>query len=67
MKKQYFLNANIVDPANSVEELGGLIINENGKIEAIGKKVNKNNIPSREKFIDPVSYTHLTLPTNSLV
>ncbi len=52
MKKQYFLNANIVDPANSVEELGGLIINENGKIEAIGKKVNKNNIPSREKFID---------------
>ena len=59
MKKQYFLNANIVDPANSVEELGGLIINENGKIEAIGKKVNKNNIPSRET----VSYTHLTLPT----
>ena len=52
MKKQYFLNANIVDPANSLEELGGLIINENGKIEAIGKKVNKNNIPSREKFID---------------
>ena len=52
MKKQYFLNANIVDPYNSIEELGGLIINENGKIEAIGKKVNKNNIPSREKFID---------------
>ena len=35
-----------------MEELGGLIINENGKIEAIGKKVNKNNIPSREKFVD---------------
>ena len=52
MKKKYFLNANIVDPANSIEELGGLIINENGKIEAIGKKVNKNNIPSREKFVD---------------
>ena len=52
MKKQYFLNANIVDPANSIEELGGLIISEDGKIEAIGKKVNKNNIPSREKFID---------------
>ena len=52
MKKQYFLNANIVDPDNSIEELGGLIISEDGKIEAIGKKVNKNNIPSREKFID---------------
>ena len=52
MKKKYFLNANIVDPHNSIEEVGGLIINEEGKIEAIGKKVNKNNIPSREKFID---------------
>ena len=52
MKKKYFLNANIVDPANSIDEVGGLIIDENGKIEAVGKKVNKNNIPSREKFID---------------
>ncbi len=52
MKKKYFLNANIVDPHNSIEEIGGLIISEEGKIEAIGKKVNKNNIPSREKFID---------------
>ncbi len=52
MKKKYFLNANIVDPYNSIEEIGGLIVNEEGKVEAIGKKVNKNNIPSREKFID---------------
>ena len=52
MKKKYFLNAHIIDPKNSIDELGGLIINENGKIEAVGKKVNKNNIPSREKFID---------------
>ena len=52
MKKKYFLNANIVDPYNSIEEIGGLIIDEEGKIEAIGKKVNKNNIPSRENFID---------------
>ncbi len=51
-KKKYFLNANIIDPYNSLEENGGLIIDENGKIEAIGKKVNKNNIPTREKFID---------------
>ena len=47
MKKQYFLNAKIIDPKNSIDEIGGLIIGENGKIEAIGKKVN------------PVSYTHL--------
>ena len=52
MKKKYFLNGNILDPHNSIEEMGGLIISEDGKIEAVGKKVNKNNIPSREKFVD---------------
>ena len=43
MKKQYFINANIIDPHNSLNENGGLIIDEDGKIEAIGKKVNNNN------------------------
>jgi len=52
MKKQYFLNANIIDTHNSLNEVGGLIIGDNGLVEAIGKKVNKNNIPSREKVID---------------
>ena len=52
MKKKYFLNANIIDPQNSIDEIGGMIINEEGKIEAVGKKVNSNNIPSREKYID---------------
>ena len=52
MKKKYFVNANIIDPHNSLNEIGGIIIGENGKIEAIGKKVNTNNIPSREKIID---------------
>ena len=52
MKKKIFLNAYIVDPKNSLDEKGGLIISESGKIEAVGKKVNKNNISSREKYID---------------
>ena len=52
MKKQYFINANIIDPYNSINENGGLIIGEDGFIEAVGKKVNINNIPSREKVID---------------
>ena len=52
MKKQYLLNANIIDPHNSINEVGGLIIGENGTVEAVGKKVNRNNIPSREKTID---------------
>ena len=52
MKKKYFINANIIDPYNNISEIGGLIIGEDGKIEGVGKKVNKNNIPSREKVID---------------
>ena len=52
MKKQYFLNANIIDTHNSLNEVGGLIIGDNGLVEAIGKNVNKNNIPSKEKLID---------------
>ena len=52
MKRQYFINANIIDPHNSINENGGLIINENGLIEAIGKKVNINNLPSKEKIVD---------------
>ncbi len=52
MKKKYFINANIIDPHNSLNEIGGIIIGENGKFEAVGKKVNTNNIPSREKIID---------------
>ena len=52
MKKQYFINANIIDPQNSINEVGGLIIGEDGKVEAIGKKVNTNNLPTREKHVD---------------
>jgi|TARA_B110000196_G_scaffold309988_1_gene312280 dihydroorotase len=52
MKKQFFINAKIIDPHNSLNEVGGLIVGEEGLIEAIGKKVNKNNIPAREKVID---------------
>ena len=52
MKKQYFINGNIIDPYNSINEIGGLIIGDKGQLEAVGKKVNTNNIPSREKVID---------------
>ena len=33
MKKKYYLNANIVDPANNIDEIGGIIIDENGHIK----------------------------------
>ena len=52
MKKKYFINGNIIDPHNSINEIGGLIIGDKGQLEAVGKKVNTNNIPSREKVID---------------
>ena len=52
MKKKYFINGNIIDPHNSINEIGGLIIDDKGQLEAVGKKVNTNNIPSREKTID---------------
>ena len=38
MKKKFFLNANIIDPFNGIDEIGGLIVNEEGKIEALEKK-----------------------------
>ena len=42
----------LVTPFNKTEAFKLGIIDENGKIEAVGKKVNKNNIPSREKYIN---------------
>ena len=34
IKKKYFLNANIIDPKNSIDEVGGLIVGENGLIKS---------------------------------
>ena len=49
MKKQYFINGNIIDPYNSLKENGGLIVGEDGKIEAIGKKVNTQQFTNKRK------------------
>ena len=32
IKKKYFLNANIIDPQNSIEEIGGLIVSDHAPI-----------------------------------
>ena len=52
MKEKYFINARIIDPSQGIDEIGGLIVDANGKIKAVGKKVNKENIPSRSEKID---------------
>ena len=52
MKEQYIINANIVDPGNNFQSLGGIIISNEGKIKAIGKKVTKLNIPKNVEIYD---------------
>jgi dihydroorotase len=52
MKEKYLINARIVDPKNQINEYGGLIINEKGKIKALGKKVTNENLPKNVEKID---------------
>ena len=54
MKKKYFINANIIDPYNSLNETGGLIINENGKI--LGK-YRKMHIPDDPQYYEKFYFT----------
>lgn len=44
MKKQCISNARIIDPKNNLDEIGGILINEQGRIEAIGKNVTELNV-----------------------
>ncbi len=52
MKEKFLINAKIIDPSQNIDILGGLIIDEKGKIKAIGKDVNKSSIPSKAEVID---------------
>tara|TARA_B100000686_G_C16737577_1_gene944557 strand:- start:24 stop:1316 length:1293 start_codon:yes stop_codon:yes gene_type:complete len=52
MKEKYLINARIIDPANQVDEIGGLIIDPQGLIKAVGKKVTNGNLPTDSKKID---------------
>ena len=36
MIEKYFINARIIDPSQNLDVNGGLIVNEKGKIKAIG-------------------------------
>ena len=46
------INTRIIDPQNNIDEVGGILIDENGKIKAVGKKVSKENAPKDCKIID---------------
>ena len=52
MKEKYLINARIIDPKNNIDEIGGLIIDSNGLIKAVGKKVSNGNLPASAKKID---------------
>ena len=52
MKEKYLINARIIDPKNQMDEIGGLIIDVNGKIKAVGKKVTNGNLPASAEKIN---------------
>jgi len=52
MKEKYLINARIIDPKNQMDEIGGLIVDANGKIKAAGKKVVNGNLPTGVEKID---------------
>ena len=52
MKEKYLINARILDPKNKIDEIGGLIIDQKGQIKAVGKEVNKTNLPNEASKLD---------------
>ena len=52
MKEKYFINARIIDPSQNLDEVGGVIVDEKGKIKSVGKNVKKGNIPTKAEKID---------------
>jgi len=50
MKKKAIINTRILDPRNNIDEIGGILIDDSGKIEAVGKKVTKENVSDAEIY-----------------
>ncbi len=52
MKIKCLINTRIIDPENNIDEIGGILIDENGKIKAIGKNVTKESVSKETEIID---------------
>jgi dihydroorotase len=52
MKEKIFINARIIDPSQNMDEIGSLILNDKGKVKAIGKNVKKTDAGSNSELID---------------
>ena len=48
MNEKIIINARIVDPSQKLDEMGSVIIDKNGKVKDIGKKVTKKDYPNAE-------------------
>jgi dihydroorotase len=52
MTEKILTNVRIIDPSQEMDEKGSIIINQNGKVKAIGKNVKKNDVSSSTEVID---------------
>jgi dihydroorotase len=52
MKEKIFINARIIDPSQKMDEKGSLILDQNGKVQAIGKNVKKSDASPSVEVID---------------
>ena len=52
MKEKIFINARIIDPSQNMDEKGSLILNEKGKVKAVGKNVKKTDASKDAEIID---------------
>ena len=52
MKEKIFINARIIDPSQNMDEKGSLILNDKGKVKAIGKNVKKADASKDAEIID---------------
>ncbi len=52
MKEKYLINARIIDPSQKIDFIGGLIIDEKGKIKDIGKHIKDASKTKNVEVID---------------
>ena len=52
MKEKIFINARIVDPSQRIDEIGSVIVDQNGKVKSIGGKIKKTDASPSAEVID---------------
>jgi len=60
MKEKILINARILDPSQKMDEKGSVVIDEKGKIKAIGKDVKKSDTTSSAEILDLKN--HIIIP-----